>query len=284
LQGDCQLAFRTFTIHAFFVPAKVEGSSYINHFLQPDTIAPGGPQGLNRYAYVLNNPINANDPSGHKCVGELEECKDNGKPINAAGKRPVVDKPKERKPGDPRCKGKSCDVVKDVLTAGSFLLDGASLIASGAEAIVADSAYVAAGAACVASEGAGCGPAFGLAWGVDYALAGAFGGLENALSISATVVTGVNDYVSGNTGIDPAIGMYIGKDTIVSSRNSLAGLLPESNIDALVSVSQFKYDIDRITGNKSGGYVPVMAMDTGWKSLPPFSREFVRQALFKDWW
>jgi hypothetical protein len=54
--------------------------------LQPDTITPGGPQGLNRYAYVLNNPINANDPSGHKCVGEPEEClDDDGTPINGSG-------------------------------------------------------------------------------------------------------------------------------------------------------------------------------------------------------
>jgi hypothetical protein len=42
---------------------------------------------------VLNNPINANDPSGHKCVGEPEECKNNGKPINTVGKRPIVSKP-----------------------------------------------------------------------------------------------------------------------------------------------------------------------------------------------
>lgn len=33
-----------------------------------------------------NNPINAHDPSGHKCVGEPAEClKDNLKPINGSG-------------------------------------------------------------------------------------------------------------------------------------------------------------------------------------------------------
>jgi RHS repeat-associated protein len=37
-------------------------------FISPDTITPGGPQGLNRYSYSLNNPINFNDPTGH-CVG-----------------------------------------------------------------------------------------------------------------------------------------------------------------------------------------------------------------------
>ncbi len=36
-------------------------------FVQPDTIVPepGDPQALNRYSYVLNNPIKYRDPSGH---------------------------------------------------------------------------------------------------------------------------------------------------------------------------------------------------------------------------
>lgn len=66
--------FRTFTTHAIylFLP-KVVGSSYINHFIQPDSLipAPLNPQSLNRYAYVLNNPIRYNDPSGH-CI-DLDE-------------------------------------------------------------------------------------------------------------------------------------------------------------------------------------------------------------------
>jgi hypothetical protein len=63
------LTFRTFTTHAnlFFVSAKVAGSSYINHFLQPDSLIPdpSNPQALNRYSYVLNRPVNFNDPTGH---------------------------------------------------------------------------------------------------------------------------------------------------------------------------------------------------------------------------
>ena len=34
-------------------------------FMQPDTIVPGGVQGLDRYAYVGNNPLRYTDPSGH---------------------------------------------------------------------------------------------------------------------------------------------------------------------------------------------------------------------------
>jgi hypothetical protein len=36
-------------------------------FIQPDTLLPDpyNPQALNRYAYVLNNPVKYTDPSGH---------------------------------------------------------------------------------------------------------------------------------------------------------------------------------------------------------------------------
>ncbi len=44
-------------------------SPMLGRFISPDTITPGGPQGLNRYSYVANNPINFNDPTGHN-----EEC------------------------------------------------------------------------------------------------------------------------------------------------------------------------------------------------------------------
>ena len=41
----------------------------ISRFTQADSIVPGGLQGLDRYAYVANNPIKYTDPSGHN-----EEC------------------------------------------------------------------------------------------------------------------------------------------------------------------------------------------------------------------
>ena len=42
-------------------------SPLIGRFIQADTVVPGytNPQALNRYSYVLNNPINRVDPSGH---------------------------------------------------------------------------------------------------------------------------------------------------------------------------------------------------------------------------
>ena len=40
---------------------------YLNRWIQPDTIVPdpGNPQSLNRYSYVLNNPLRYSDSSGH---------------------------------------------------------------------------------------------------------------------------------------------------------------------------------------------------------------------------
>ncbi|MCE9646913.1 MAG: RHS repeat-associated core domain-containing protein [Chloroflexi bacterium] len=48
-------------------------SPYLGRFTQPDTITPGGPQGLNRFSYVGNNPVNLNDPTGHRVVSPCSE-------------------------------------------------------------------------------------------------------------------------------------------------------------------------------------------------------------------
>jgi RHS repeat-associated protein len=42
-------------------------SSYLNQFIQPDTIVPDPriPEGWNKYLYTRDNPVNYTDPSGH---------------------------------------------------------------------------------------------------------------------------------------------------------------------------------------------------------------------------
>jgi hypothetical protein len=39
----------------------------LGRFLSADTLTPGGPEGLNRYSYVNNSPVNFVDPTGHEC-------------------------------------------------------------------------------------------------------------------------------------------------------------------------------------------------------------------------
>ncbi|MEI2692539.1 MAG: RHS repeat-associated core domain-containing protein [Anaerolineae bacterium] len=54
------------TIGLYFYNARYLDPQ-LGRFIQPDTIvpAPGNPQALNRYSYVLNNPLRYTDPSGH---------------------------------------------------------------------------------------------------------------------------------------------------------------------------------------------------------------------------
>jgi hypothetical protein len=75
-----------------------------NYSLIPD---PSNPQAWNRYSYVGNNPVNFNDPTGHKecddekgCGGTTPKLKPNSNP-----------KPKARLPkddGEPSCKTVTC--------------------------------------------------------------------------------------------------------------------------------------------------------------------------------
>ena len=55
-------------------------SPKLGRFLSPDSIVPGAanPQAFNRYSYVLGNPLKYIDPTGHYCVGDDEDCADEG--------------------------------------------------------------------------------------------------------------------------------------------------------------------------------------------------------------
>jgi RHS repeat-associated protein len=51
-------------------------SPYLGRFVSPDSIVPqpGNPQSLNRYSYVLNNPLRYTDPTGHCATDENDVC------------------------------------------------------------------------------------------------------------------------------------------------------------------------------------------------------------------
>ncbi len=59
----------------FFVARWFDPS--LGRFAQADTLVPGGVQGYDRYAYVNNNPVKYNDPSGHMAwEGDSGGCND----------------------------------------------------------------------------------------------------------------------------------------------------------------------------------------------------------------
>jgi hypothetical protein len=70
---------------------ETRNSPYLNQFTQPDTIIPdlSNPQSWNRYSYVTNRPVVANDPTGHYCVGDVEECVDDNE--GGTGPTPPID-------------------------------------------------------------------------------------------------------------------------------------------------------------------------------------------------
>jgi hypothetical protein len=55
-----------------FIKREESPSPYINRFLSADTIVPSyaNPQSLNRYSYVLNNPLRYTDPTGHRACDD----------------------------------------------------------------------------------------------------------------------------------------------------------------------------------------------------------------------
>jgi RHS repeat-associated protein len=62
-----------FYVSRFYDPA-------LGRFAQADTIVPGGVQGLDRYAYVNNDPVRYTDPSGHVACDENGVCTQSSTP------------------------------------------------------------------------------------------------------------------------------------------------------------------------------------------------------------
>ena len=73
--------------------------STLNRFASADTIVPdpANPQSFNRYSYVLNNPVNLIDPSGHSYCDILpEECSVNAPELDPEISHPGLPSPKAR--------------------------------------------------------------------------------------------------------------------------------------------------------------------------------------------
>ena len=128
------------------------------------------------------------------------------------------------------------------------------------------------GAGCIEGGPVGCLSGLGAAWSMDFALTttSPLGIAENFLGIGSFALTAGSDLLSGNTNIEKGL---IGRDTLVSGRNALLSLFPASNVNALISNSQLKYDLDRLSGIKASGSINLTN-----------PRELFHQLFLNDWW
>jgi RHS repeat-associated protein len=250
--------------------------SALGRFVQADTVVPstGDPQAWDRYAYVDNNPVKFVDPTGHML--------DQGGGAASMGNDWWRNRQEKFEKNKTTIKSPNKTKDQRVSSSLSYLalsLDATATVLSDVEMGVVD--IVGGGAivaGCIAGpEGCGVGVAF--AAGVDVAvpLYSPIGMAENILGGFSFAATFGADVLNGNTsltGKDSRVGI----DTLVSARNMIAGFIPESNFDAAVSNSQFKYDMDRLLGNKTGGSIPLF-------SNGKFNfGEIFSQMLKSNWW
>lgn len=95
-----------------------------------------------------------------------------------------------------------------------------------------------------------------LIWKVDKVIAG-YGPLavfENTAGSVSMLSTITADALSGNFYAENG-NIFVGKDSVVTTRNTVIGLFPEAILDAAVSVQQLNYDEARMNGTESGGSV-----------------------------
>jgi RHS repeat-associated protein len=239
-------------------------SSSLGRFVQPDSIIPGpaNPQAWNRFSYVANNPVRFNDPSGHMRMEEMGDkrgCTDpkyckTGEIIAKKGgfentKRNASTFEENKGCNDLGINTTNCYLWQKRLTNLTLALDNIGALVSFGEAAVADIFYIGALSATTLSGGA-LTEAFVVAAYADWQIALWGGNIENSAGFLSALSTTANDYLSGYN-VRSNGNLYLGKDTIVSTRNFILGLIPESNLDAIVSASQLKYDMDRLNGIKS---------------------------------
>jgi hypothetical protein len=224
--------------------------------------------------------VNATDPSGHSACWD-DHANDPGcKQYTPTGYGLVSSNPPptEEENGI------------DLATGAVLVLDGGSAVVSGVEAGFSDVVggaiiAVGCGGAGPGTLGVSCGISAGLALAVDVYVSSplGLGSVENGMGYLSTGITYWNDKdnVWGFDENGKTNYISVGRDTVVSARNTLAGTLPESNVDAVVSFSQFKYDLDRLSGGKAGG--PILLMDSsGWRQ--DGINELYRQFFVGDWW
>jgi hypothetical protein len=235
---------------------------------------PGDPQAWDRYAYVNNNPAKFVDPTGHML--------DQGGGASSMGDDWWKQRQEKLEKNNTTIKSPNKTTDQSVANSLSYLalsFDATATVLSDVEVGVVD---IVGGGAIVAGctagpEGCGAGVAFAAGLDVAVPLYSPVGTAENIFGVLSFAATVGADVFKGNTSLT-GNDRRVGIDTLVSARNMIAGFTPESNFDAAVSNSQFKYDMDRLVGNKTGGSIPLF-------SNGKFNFEGIfSQMLKSNWW
>ena len=183
----------------------------IGRFISPDTIVPTGTQGTqawDRYAYVNNNPVRYNDPTGHDITGWC---------------------------------GNFC-------SGAAKFFDWVGLAAALFEAAIVDQFAVdVIVAGCSTGVGCGPAIGAALAVDAIIAsYANPIGGIENAAGGLALAATIADDTSNGSTYLElneaGELTLGIGQNTVVSATTWALGHVPEANFDLSVSAGQLTYD------------------------------------------
>jgi RHS repeat-associated protein len=242
---------------------------WLGRFVSADTLVPdyANPQALNRYSYVLGNPLRFTDPSGHQC----EE-----------GDMPCWEARWYEAHGYSQMDGKWTFTGSyefwDIGALHEFVRDAQQVNPSVAQWQTDVSAMLSATATSLdylnfALSAAGVGVEALATAGVEFVdptigggtLAGFAGGaklynlalnpIENRLSALAALFVAASDLAAENTYIDSATGeLVIGQDTTVSIVSILFGntaLTPEAISDTTFNLILMAYDTWRM-----GGHVP----------------------------
>ncbi len=253
-------------------------SPSLGRFTQPDSIIPnaGNPQSWNRYRYVLNSPINFNDPTGHMCSdpedptpscdgssgGGNNGGNSGGSGSNSGGNGGGDGDDLEEEltllsGGEPDYKGCKalglsmdlCHITINGLKKLTLAADVLALLISVLEMAIVDAPLV--GGIIVGGLVALAQPEIllGLPEAIvaffeyDAAVANGLAPFENTLGFASLITTTGTDFLEGNTYVGNNGDYYLGTATAISIGTTAAGMIPEANIDGFASGVQMGADL-----------------------------------------